>query len=73
MAGIGDDGIIVNIWGLSDLEYLTGAMRSFIPDCVVVHTNSFDPGHVSEERAVNHNSNGRISTNPIILVKGEIV
>lgn len=73
MAGIGDDGMTVNIWGPSDLEFLTGAMRSFIPNSAVVHTNSFGPGHVSEERAVNHNSNGSISTNSIILVKDEIV
>lgn len=73
MAGIGDDGMTVNIWGPSDLEYLTGAMRSFIPNSAVVHTNSFGPGHVSEERAGTHNLNGSISRNPIVLVKDEIV
>ncbi|KAF2546635.1 hypothetical protein F2Q70_00023321 [Brassica cretica] len=31
LAGIGEDGLSVNVWGPSDLKYLVDAMRSFIP------------------------------------------
>ncbi|KAH9301436.1 hypothetical protein KI387_013019 [Taxus chinensis] len=71
MAGIGDDGMTVNIWGPSDLEYLLGAMRLFIPNSAVVHTHSFGPGHASEGSAAPHN--GSRTTNPIVLFKDEIV
>ncbi|MQL95375.1 hypothetical protein Taro_028042, partial [Colocasia esculenta] len=41
LAGIGEEGMSVNIWGPSDLKYLVDAMRSFIPNAAMVHTNSF--------------------------------
>ncbi|KAG2585977.1 hypothetical protein PVAP13_5NG004600 [Panicum virgatum] len=31
----------VNIWGPSDLDFLAGAMRSFIPNRAMLHTHSF--------------------------------
>ncbi|KAH9618548.1 hypothetical protein KSS87_006548 [Heliosperma pusillum] len=43
MAGIGDEGICVNMWGPSDLNYLVNAMRAFIPSAAMVHTKSFGP------------------------------
>ncbi|KAL8501325.1 hypothetical protein ACS0TY_020753 [Phlomoides rotata] len=33
----------VNVWGPSDLKYLVDAMKSFIPNAVMVHTRSFGP------------------------------
>lgn len=41
LAGIGDEGMSVNIWGPSDLDFLAGAMRSFIPNRAMLHTHSF--------------------------------
>ncbi|XP_074285342.1 tRNase Z TRZ3, mitochondrial [Silene latifolia] len=43
MAGIGDEGMCVNMWGPSDLNYLVNAMRAFIPSAAMVHTKSFGP------------------------------
>ncbi|KAG8052714.1 hypothetical protein GUJ93_ZPchr0001g29504 [Zizania palustris] len=42
LAGIGEEGMSVNIWGPSDLDFLAKAMRSFIPNRAMVHTHSFD-------------------------------
>ncbi|WOL12430.1 hypothetical protein Cni_G21197 [Canna indica] len=41
LAGIGEEGMSVNIWGPSDLNYLVDAMRSFIPNAAMVHAHSF--------------------------------
>ncbi|CAO2194337.1 unnamed protein product [Urochloa humidicola] len=41
LAGIGDEGMSVNIWGPSDLDFLAGAMKSFIPNRAMLHTHSF--------------------------------
>ncbi|KAL5226405.1 hypothetical protein ABZP36_014670 [Zizania latifolia] len=41
LAGIGEEGMSVNIWGPSDLDFLASAMRSFIPNRAMVHTHSF--------------------------------
>ncbi|XP_010465640.1 PREDICTED: zinc phosphodiesterase ELAC protein 2-like isoform X3 [Camelina sativa] len=43
LAGIGEEGLSVNVWGPSDLKYLVDAMRSFIPRAAMVHTRSFGP------------------------------
>nr|BAC41975.1 unknown protein [Arabidopsis thaliana] len=43
LAGIGEQGLSVNVWGPSDLKYLVDAMRSFIPRAAMVHTRSFGP------------------------------
>ncbi|RAL48093.1 hypothetical protein DM860_017884 [Cuscuta australis] len=45
LAGIGEEtqGLYVNVWGPSDLNYLVEAMKSFIPKAAMVHTNSFEP------------------------------
>ncbi|XP_031484101.1 tRNase Z TRZ3, mitochondrial-like [Nymphaea colorata] len=64
MAGIGDDGMSVNMWGPSDLKYLVDAMRTFIPNAATVHTHSFGPapGSISG-----------LLKDPIILVNDEVV
>ncbi|CAH9095462.1 unnamed protein product [Cuscuta europaea] len=45
LAGMGEEnqGLSVNVWGPSDLKYLVEAMKSFIPNAAMVHTNSFGP------------------------------
>ncbi|KAK3163209.1 hypothetical protein QOZ80_1AG0000690 [Eleusine coracana subsp. coracana] len=52
LAGIGDEGMSVNIWGPSDLDFLAGAMRSFIPNRAMLHTHSFGvEGNVSSSQS----------------------
>nr|GMD72478.1 zinc phosphodiesterase ELAC protein 2-like isoform X1 [Ipomoea batatas] len=43
LAGIGEEGLSVNVWGPSDLKYLVEAMKSFIPNAAMVHAKSFGP------------------------------
>ncbi|CAN6456627.1 unnamed protein product [Victoria cruziana] len=64
MAGIGDDGMTVNMWGPSDLKYLVDAMRTFIPNAATVHTHSFGPSPGSFFGLIK---------DPIILVNDEVV
>ncbi|KAI3786081.1 hypothetical protein L1987_45208 [Smallanthus sonchifolius] len=43
LAGTGEEGISVNVWGPSDFKYLVDAMKSFIPNAAMVHTRCFGP------------------------------
>ncbi|XP_051134860.1 tRNase Z TRZ3, mitochondrial-like [Andrographis paniculata] len=43
LAGMGDEGMSVNVWGPSDLKYLVDAMKYFIPNAAMVHARSFGP------------------------------
>lgn len=43
LAGIGEEGMCVNMWGPSGLNYLVAAMKTFIPNAAMVHTHSFGP------------------------------
>lgn len=70
LAGIGDEGMSVNIWGPSDLKYLVDAMKSFIPNAAMVHTNSFGPAPSSDAAAVPDLNK---FTDPIILVDDDVV
>ncbi|XP_010500810.1 PREDICTED: zinc phosphodiesterase ELAC protein 2-like [Camelina sativa] len=58
LAGIGEEGLSVNVWGPSDLNYLVDAMKSFIPRAAMVHTRSFGPSSTPD---------------PIVLVNDEVV
>ncbi|VVB00491.1 unnamed protein product [Arabis nemorensis] len=58
LAGIGEEGLSVNVWGPSDLNYLVDAMKSFIPRAAMVHTRSFGPSSTPD---------------PIVLVDDEVV
>uniref|UniRef100_A0A7N1A5V5 ribonuclease Z n=2 Tax=Kalanchoe fedtschenkoi TaxID=63787 RepID=A0A7N1A5V5_KALFE len=69
LAGIGDEGLSVNVWGPSDLKYLVDAMKSFIPNAAMVHSHSFGP-ELHDGGLV---SNLIPSTNPIVLVDDEVV
>ncbi|XP_078431873.1 tRNAse Z4 [Wolffia australiana] len=72
LAGIGEEGMSVNIWGPSDLKYLVEAMRSFIPNAAMVHTNSF--GSTNETNKTESDSGSHISSgNPIVLIDDEVV
>lgn len=43
LAGMGEEGMSVYVWGPSDLKYLLNAMKSFIPNAAMVHARSFGP------------------------------
>ncbi|XP_004486765.1 tRNase Z TRZ3, mitochondrial isoform X2 [Cicer arietinum] len=68
LAGMGEEGMTLNIWGPSDLKYLIDAMRSFIPNAAMVHTKSFGPTFGTNESTVQFQSN-----NSIVLVDDEVV
>ncbi|CAI9753794.1 unnamed protein product [Fraxinus pennsylvanica] len=70
LAGIGDVGVSVNIWGPSDLKYLVDAMKSFILNAAMVHTHSFDPMHDSNGTAI---SMSRKFDDPVDLINDEVV
>ncbi|KAI4329227.1 hypothetical protein L6164_021514 [Bauhinia variegata] len=70
LAGMGEEGMSVKIWGPSDLKYLVDAMRSFIPNAAMVHTQSFGPTMSTNEPAKFDQS--RLSE-PIVLVDDEVV
>ncbi|KAL5575197.1 hypothetical protein UlMin_016896 [Ulmus minor] len=68
LAGMGEEGMSVNVWGPSDLKYLVDAMKSFIPNAAMVHTRSFGPSLSAVGTCMDDPS-----TNPIVLVDNEAV
>ncbi|GLT53339.1 hypothetical protein SLA2020_266170 [Shorea laevis] len=68
LAGMGEEGMSVNVWGPSDLKYLVDAMRSFIPNAAMVHTRSFGPALSSVVAAMPDSSK---SLDPIVLIDDE--
>ncbi|KAG5398515.1 hypothetical protein IGI04_020329 [Brassica rapa subsp. trilocularis] len=68
LAGIGEDGLSVNVWGPSDLKYLVDAMRSFIPRAAMVHTRSFGPSDSTPQI-----SSSKAKDDPFVLVNDEVV
>ncbi|KAJ8756216.1 hypothetical protein K2173_024763 [Erythroxylum novogranatense] len=66
LAGMGEEGMSVNIWGPSDLKYLVDAMKSFIPHAAMVHTRSFD-----SDAAILPDSSNLSDT--VVLVNNEVV
>ncbi|KAL7162496.1 hypothetical protein ACSBR2_042899 [Camellia fascicularis] len=70
LAGMGEEGMSVNVWGPSDLKYLVDAMRLFIPKASMVHTNSFGPTLGSEGVSI---PDPKKFTDPIILIDDEVV
>ncbi|CAL0324114.1 unnamed protein product [Lupinus luteus] len=71
LAGIGDEGMSVNVWGPSDLKYLVDAMRSFIPSAAMVHTKSFGPNFRTDESSVLLSQSKLLD--PIVLIDDEVV
>ncbi|XP_015866902.4 tRNase Z TRZ3, mitochondrial [Ziziphus jujuba] len=70
LAGMGDEGMSVNIWGPSDLKYLVDAMKSFIPNAAMVNTRSFGP-MLSTSGTDMVDQSG--FTDPIVLIDDEVV
>ncbi|KAF2301178.1 hypothetical protein GH714_020667 [Hevea brasiliensis] len=66
LAGMGEEGMSVNVWGPSNLQYLVDAMKSFIPHAAMVHTTSFGSDATAQFGASNF-------TDPINLVDNEVV
>lgn len=64
LAGMGDEGMSVNIWGPSDLDFLAGAMRSFIPNRAMLHTHSF---------GAERNAHSSQSKDSVIILDDEVV
>ncbi|XP_074576785.1 LOW QUALITY PROTEIN: tRNase Z TRZ3, mitochondrial-like [Curcuma longa] len=71
LAGIGEEGMSVNIWGSSDLNYLVDAMRSFIPNAAVVHAHSFGE-KLKEDTKVTSSEFDKFR-DPITLIDDEVV
>lgn len=61
----------VKIWGPSDLNFLVGAMKSFIPHAAMVHTQSFGPASTSDD-AADMPTPSKVA-DPIVLVEDEVV
>jgi ribonuclease Z len=55
--------IQVNIWGPSELDFLAGAMKSFIPNRAMLHTHSFGVEHSSSSQ----------STDATVIIDDEVV
>lgn len=70
LAGIGEEGMSVNVWGPSDLQYLVDAMKSFIPNAAMVHAHSFGRASEASRLATPACTN---SENPIVLLDDEVV
>ncbi|KAK2971154.1 hypothetical protein RJ640_008578 [Escallonia rubra] len=69
LAGMGDEGMSVNVWGPSDFNYLVDAMKSFIPNAAMVHTRSF--GRAVSDGAAIHDP--RRFDDPLVLIDDEVV
>ncbi|XLT03854.1 hypothetical protein HN51_042603 [Arachis hypogaea] len=68
LAGMGEEGMCVKIWGPSDLKFLVDAMRSFIPNAAMVHTKSF--GGTDDTTVL---TGCKLLDNPIVLIENEVV
>ncbi|XP_076894185.1 tRNase Z TRZ3, mitochondrial-like isoform X1 [Bidens hawaiensis] len=71
LAGTGEEGMSVNVWGPSDFKYLVDAMKSFIPNAAMVHTRCFGPS--SKFDGVLLNNNPEKVNDQIKLVDDEVV
>ncbi|KAK4395221.1 tRNAse Z TRZ4, mitochondrial [Sesamum angolense] len=70
LAGMGDEGMSVNVWGPSDFKYLIHAMKSFIPNAAMVHTRSFGPMPGPNGSSSNMS---RKFDDPFVLIDDEVV
>ncbi|GJT56716.1 exocyst complex component EXO84C [Tanacetum coccineum] len=57
LAGNGEEGISVNVWGPSDINYLVDAMKSFIPNVAMVHSRCFGPSPKSDKFSLDNPGN----------------
>ncbi|XP_077209963.1 tRNase Z TRZ3, mitochondrial-like isoform X2 [Tasmannia lanceolata] len=72
LAGMGDEGMSVNIWGPSDIKYLIDAMRSFVTNAAMVHTHSFGSAPNTGGASLLE-SKPCIFMDPIVLIDDEVV
>jgi ribonuclease Z len=63
----------VNIWGPSDLDFLLGAMRSFIPRKAMIHAHSFGLDQSNNATLSSPRGKEGSSTNAIVLIDDEVV
>ncbi|KAL6144661.1 hypothetical protein ACLB2K_055352 [Fragaria x ananassa] len=70
LAGMGEEGMSVNVWGPSDLKFLVDAMQNFVPNAAMVHTRSFGPTHGSVGAPMADETQ---FADPIVLVDDEVV
>ncbi|XP_043704195.1 tRNase Z TRZ3, mitochondrial isoform X2 [Telopea speciosissima] len=70
LAGMGEEGMSVNVWGPSDFKYLVDAMRSFIPNAAMVHTHSFRAAPGADIAAL---ADLAKFVEPIVLINNEVV
>ncbi|KAJ7963043.1 zinc phosphodiesterase ELAC protein 2-like [Quillaja saponaria] len=70
LAGMGEEGMCVKIWGPSDLDKLVLAMKSFIPNAAMIHTERFGPNHDSNVPAILDQSKYR---DPFVVMDTEVV
>ncbi|KAJ3700994.1 hypothetical protein LUZ61_004699 [Rhynchospora tenuis] len=73
MAGIGEEGISVNIWGPSDLDFLLGAMRSFIPRKSMLHAHSFGLDQSNYATSSSSRAQDGSSADVIVLIDNEVI
>ncbi|KAL6559908.1 tRNAse Z trz4, mitochondrial [Orobanche gracilis] len=70
LAGMGDEGMSVNVWGPSDLKYFVNAMKSFVPHAAMVNTCSFGPTPDSDGSSCDIS---RMLDDPFVLIDDEVV
>nr|CAD1843410.1 unnamed protein product [Ananas comosus var. bracteatus] len=70
LAGIGEEGMSINIWGPSDLDLLVKAMNSFIPRKAMLHTHSFGVSQNGDDSSPSKSSE---SSDPIVLIDDEVI
>ncbi|KAJ3703724.1 hypothetical protein LUZ61_007429 [Rhynchospora tenuis] len=73
MAGIGEEGMSVNIWGPSDLDFLLGAMRSFIPRKSMLHAHSFGLDQSNYAASSSSRAQDGSSADVIVLIDNEVI
>ncbi|KAL3682128.1 hypothetical protein R1sor_000150 [Riccia sorocarpa] len=69
LSNTGENGIAVNLWGPSDLNYLVDAMRTFIPNSSVIHARSFG----GKEGPLSSGHTSTTSAGTVILLEDEVV
>lgn len=63
----------MNIWGPSDLDFLLGAMRSFIPRKSMLHAHSFGLDQSNDATSSSPRAKDGSLDNAIVLIDDEVV
>lgn len=63
----------MNIWGPSDLDFLLGAMRSFIPRKSMLHAHSFGLDQSNDAMSSSLRAKDGSLDNAIVLIDDEVV